>query len=47
MSKVSAKMGSGMLTNDQKRTTLDISRYLLSSYEDDTGDFIERVVTHD
>ena len=36
-----------MLTNDQKRTRLDISRYLLSRYEDDPGDFIERVVTQD
>ena len=29
-----------MLTDDQKRTQLDISRHLLSSYED-PGDFIE------
>ena len=36
-----------MLTNDLKRTPLDISRYLLSHYEDDPGDFIERVVTQD
>ena len=36
-----------MLINDQKRTRLDISRYLLSRYEDDPGDFIERVVTQD
>ena len=33
-----------MLTEDQERTCLDISRYLLSHYEDDPGDFIERVV---
>ena len=33
-----------MLTADQKRTQLDISRYLLSCYKDDPGDFIERVV---
>ena len=37
----------GMLTDDQKRTWLDISRYLLSRYEDVPGDFIERVVTLD
>ena len=35
------------LTDDQKRTRLDISRYLLFHYEDDPGDFIERVVTQD
>ena len=35
------------MTDDQKRTPLDISRYLLSGYEDDPGDFIERVVTQD
>ena len=35
-----------MLTDDQKRICLDISRYLLSRYEDDPGDFI-RVVTQD
>ena len=33
-----------MLTDDQKRTRLDISRFMLSRYEDDPGDFIERVV---
>ena len=36
-----------MLTDDQERTWLDISRYPLSRYEDDPGDFIERVVTQD
>ena len=36
-----------MFTNDQKRIRLDISRYLLSRYKDDPGDFIERVVTQD
>ena len=37
-----------MLTDDQKRTGLDISRYLLSSYEDDTGNLtqIETWVHH-
>ena len=37
-------MGAWMLTDDQKSTRLDISRYLLFCYEDD---FIERVVTQD
>ena len=36
-----------MLTNDLKRTLLDISRYLLSHYKDDPSDFIKRVVTQD
>ena len=36
-----------MLTDEQKRNPLDISRYLLSRYEDDPGDFIEGVVTQD
>ena len=36
-------MGAAMLTDDQKRTQLDISRYLLSPYEDDPGDFIKLV----
>ena len=36
-----------MLTDDQKRPLLDISRYLLSRYEDDPGDSIERVVPQD
>ena len=36
-----------MFTHDQERTQLDISRYLLSRYEDDPGDFIKRVVTQD
>ena len=40
-------MGAMMLSYDQKRTQLDISRYLLSCYEDDPGDFIEQVVTQD
>ena len=31
----------------QQRTRLDISMYLLSCYEDYSGDFIERVVTQD
>ena len=36
-----------MLIDDQKRTWLDVSGYLLFHYEDDPGDFIERVVTQD
>ena len=36
-----------MLNDNQKRTWLDISRYLLSCNEDDPGNFIERVVTQD
>ena len=47
MSKVSARCVPRMLTDDQKRSRLDISRYLLSHYENDPGDFIDRVVTQD
>ena len=36
-----------MLIDDQKRTLLDISRYLLSPYEDEPGDFIEQVEARD
>ena len=36
-----------MLIDDQKRTQLDISRYFLSRFEDDLGNFVERVVTQD
>ena len=43
MSKVWTRWVPRMLTADQKRTRLDISRYLLSCYEDDPSDFIERV----
>ena len=45
ISKVSVRWVPRMLTNDQQRTQLDISRHLLSHYEDDPDDFIERVVT--
>ena len=45
MSKVSAKWVPRMLTEDQKRTRLDISRYLLSRYEGGPKEFIDRVVT--
>jgi hypothetical protein len=34
------------LTDDQKRIRLDISRYLLSRYEDE-HDFIYRIVSQD
>ena len=47
MSKVSARWVPRMLTDDQKRTRLDIYRYLLSCYEDDHGDLIQGVVTPD
>ena len=47
MSKVSARWVPRMLTDDQKRTRLDIYRYLLSCYEDDHGDLIQGVVTQD
>ena len=36
-----------MLTNDQQRTRLDISRYHQSRHEHDPGDFIEHIVTQD
>ena len=36
-----------MLTDDQKRTYLNISGYLLSHYEDGPGDYMEQVVTQD
>ena len=47
MSKVSARLVKRMLTDDQKRTQFDISRYLLSRYKDDPSDFIERVLKQD
>jgi histone-lysine N-methyltransferase SETMAR len=46
MSKVSARWVPRQLTDDQKRTRLDISRYRLSRY-DDEPDFIYRIVTQD
>ena len=45
MSEVLARWVPGLLTDDQKRTRLNTSRYLLSHYEVDPGDFINRVVT--
>ena len=47
MSKFSTRWVPRMLTDDQKMTQLDISRYLLSRYEDDPGNFMEGVVTQD
>ena len=38
-------MGALNVDCDQKSTRLNIFRYLLSPYEDDPGDFIERVIT--
>jgi hypothetical protein len=46
MSKVSARSVPRELTDDQKRITLYISRYLLSRYEDEP-DFIYQMVTQD
>ena len=47
MSKVSAKWVPRMLTEDQKRSRIDISRYLLSLYEDDPEEFMDLVMTQD
>ena len=44
---VSARWMPRMLTEDQKRSRLDISRYLLSRYEDEPGEYMDRVVTQD
>ena len=41
MSKVLTRWVPRILTNDQKRTWLNISRYLLIRHEYDPGDFIE------
>ena len=41
MSKVLGRWVTQMLTDDQKRTQLDISKYLLSCYKDDSCDFNE------
>ena len=46
-SKVLVRQVPQILTVDQKRTGLDISRYLLSRYEDDPCDFIEQDETKD
>ena len=42
MSKVSARWVLRMLTDDQNRTWLNITRYLLSRYEEYSSDLIER-----
>ena len=47
MPKVSARWVPRMLTDDQKRSWLDISKYLLHRHEDDPSDFIDRVETQD
>ena len=44
---VSARWVLRMLTEDQRRGRLDISRYLLSRYEDDPEEFVDRVVTQE
>ena len=36
-----------MLTKDQKKSRLDISKYFLSPYEDDLEEFMCQVVTQD
>jgi hypothetical protein len=46
MSNVSVRLVSRLLTDDQKRTRLAISRHTLSRYEDEP-DFIYRIVTQD
>ena len=45
MSKVSARRVSVMLTKDQKKSRLDISKYLLSLYDDDPEECVRRVMT--
>ena len=45
MSTVSSRWVLQILTDDQKRTQLDTSMYLLSHFEDDPSNFVERVVT--
>ena len=47
MSKVLERWVPRILTDDQKRSGLDISMYLLSCYEDDPRNFIGRVLTQD
>ena len=45
MSKVSAKWVPRMLTKDQEKCKLDISKFLPSLYEDDPEEFMRRLVT--
>ena len=47
MSKIPARWVPQMLTDVWKRTWLDISRCLLSCYEDDPCNFMEQFVTQD
>ena len=47
MSKVSARWVHRMVSKDQKRNGLNISRSLLSHYENDPEEFMYLVVTQD
>ena len=47
MSKVSTRWVPRMLNDDQKGIWLNISRYLLSCYEEDPNNFIQQAVTFD
>ena len=45
MSKVSARWVSSMFTKDQKKSRLDVSKYILSLHEDDPEEFMHQVLT--
>ena len=47
MSKGTARWVLRMLTKDQKKSRLDISKYLLSLYDDDPEEFMHQVVIQD
>ena len=47
MSKVLATWVPRMITKDQKKSRLDISKYLLSLSEDDPEKFMRQIVTQD
>ena len=47
MSKVSARWVPRILSKGQKKSSFDISKYLLSLSEDNLDEFIHRVVTQD
>ena len=47
MSKVLATWVPRMITKDQKKSRLDISKYLLSLSEDDPEKFMHQIVTQD
>ena len=47
MSKVSARWVARILTKDQKKSRLDISKYPLPLYKDDPEKFMRWVVTQD